>query len=72
MRTISLFTVLLLTATSGAWAGETENSPNPGAPSAPGAPQEQGAAAPEAPAPAPDATPAPPPVQVPAAQVSTQ
>jgi hypothetical protein len=63
-----------LTATAGAWAGETEDNPNPGTPGAPSAPaapsepQAEVAATPEAPAPV--ATPAPPPVQVPAAEAS--
>ena len=53
----SLGTALLFTATSGAWAGDTENDANPGT-SSPA--QAQAAPAPEAPMPVPVAAPAQP------------
>ena len=65
-KTTSLCTALLLTATSGTWAGESED-PNPGAP---GAAQAQVAPTPEPPMPA--ALPAPQPPQAIAAEASPQ
>ena len=63
----SLGTALLLTASSGAWAGENEDQPDPGAPAA-----AQPAPTPEAPLPAPAVLPAPPPVQDLAAEVGAR